>query len=132
MKMHGAKAYRTAVGLAIGTALLLFWANGAVGIIGSEDHRGNLLFAGVLAVAVGGAIVTRLRAGGMARTMVAAAGAQALVAAIAVIAGWGKDADPEWPRDILAVTAMFVVLWLLAAWLFRRAIPARTPAAGPA
>jgi hypothetical protein len=55
----------------------------------------------------------------MARTLVATALAQALVAVIAVIAGMGRPASP--PLEILGVTALFAALWLVSAWLFRKA-----------
>ena len=46
----GQAAYRAAVGLALGSALLLGWVNGAVGIIGSEDNEANLMYGGVIVV----------------------------------------------------------------------------------
>jgi hypothetical protein len=42
----GEAAYRAAIGLAVGSALLLGWVNGAVGIIGSEQNDANLMYAG--------------------------------------------------------------------------------------
>jgi len=105
-------AYRAAVGVALAAAFLLVWANGAVGIIGSEGNPANLMFAGVLAVGLVGAAVARLRPRGMARALVATALAQALVAVIALVAGMGH---------ILVATAFFGALWLASAWLFRRA-----------
>ena len=44
---------------------------------------------------------------------------QAVVAVIALIAGWGSTA-PIWPKDILALTGFFVALWLLSAYLFQK------------
>lgn len=105
-------AYRAAVGVALVAAFLLVWANGAVGIIGSEDNPANLMFAGVLAVAIIGAVVARFRPRGMARALVATALAQALVAVITVVAGLGY---------IFVATGFFAALWLASAWLFRRA-----------
>lgn len=105
-------AYRAAVGVALAAAFLLVWANGAVGIIGSEDNPANLMFGGVLAVGLVGAAVARFRPQGMARALVATALAQALVAVIAAVAGMGH---------IFVATAFFGALWLGSAWLFRRA-----------
>lgn len=113
-------AYRAAAACALLTASLMVWINLAVGIIGSEQNDANAMYAGVLAVAIGGACLARLRAPGMARAMLAAAGAQMLVAVIAVALGLGVG-GPIWPRDILGVTAMLTASWLLAGWLFRRA-----------
>jgi hypothetical protein len=114
-------AYRAAVGVALAAAFLLVWANGAVGIIGSEDNPANLMFGGVLAVGLVGAAVARFRPPGMARALVATALAQALVAVIAAASGAGY---------IFVATAFFGALWLASAWLFRRA--ALEPAAAGA
>ncbi len=106
------KAYRAAVGIALAAAFLLVWANEAVGLIGSEDNPANLMFYGVLGVGIGGAVVARFRPRAMARVMVVTALAPVLVAAIALVAGWGRPPP-------LAI-GFFVVLWLVSAWLFRR------------
>ena len=63
--------------------------NLAVGIIGTEDNPANLMYGGVLAVGIVGAIIARFQPHGMARALVATALAQALVAVIALIAGLG-------------------------------------------
>ena len=112
--------YRYAVGVALAAAFLLVWVNGAVGIIGSENNDANLMYVGVLAVAMIGALIARFHAPGMARAMYATALAQVLVAVIALVAGLGS-AGPIWPRDVLALTAFFAALWLGSAWLFRKA-----------
>src|ERR687893_1141155 len=88
-RMTGNRAYRTAVGVALAAAFILVWMNLAVGIIGSEDNPANLMYGGVLAVGIVGALVARFRPLGMARALVATALAQALVAVIALAAGWG-------------------------------------------
>lgn len=112
VRMSRNSAYRVAVGVALATAFLLVWVNGAVGIIGSEDNPANLMFGGVLAVGLVGAVVARFRPRGMARALVATAFAQVLVAVIAAVAGVGH---------IFVATALFGGLWLASAWLFRRA-----------
>jgi hypothetical protein len=45
--------------------------NLAVGIIGSEDNPANLMYGGVLAVGIIGAIIARFEPHGMARALVA-------------------------------------------------------------
>jgi len=105
-------AYRAAVGVALATAFILIWINLAVGIIGTENNPENFIFVGVLGVAIVGAIIARLRPHGMAVALVATAIAQALVAAVTLMKGSG---------NILAVTGLFIVLWLTSAYLFRRA-----------
>ena len=54
---------------------------------------------GVLAVRSIGTLVARFQPQGMACALFATTLAQALVAVIALIAGWGS-AGPTWPRDI--------------------------------
>jgi len=117
-------AYRSAVGVAIAAAFILIWVNGAVGIIGDESNDANMMYIGVLAIAIIGAIIARFQPHGMARALHATALAQALVAVIALIAGFGST-GPIWPWDILISTGFFAALWLISAWLFRKA--AREP-----
>jgi hypothetical protein len=111
----GNNAYRAAVGVALAAAFILVWMNLAVGIIGSEDNPANLMYGGVLAVGVLGAVIARFQPHGMARALVATALAQALVAVIALIAGLG------YILALTILTGIFVALWLASAWLFRRA-----------
>ena len=116
----GGGRYRLAAALAVLTALLLVWVNLAVGIIGSERNDANLMYAGVLAVSVGGACLARLRAAGMARAMLATAAAQMLVGAVALAFGLGAG-GAAWPKDVIGATAVLSAMWLASAWLFRRA-----------
>jgi hypothetical protein len=104
-------AYRSGAALAVVTAFLTIWVNGAVGMIGSEGNPYNLLFLGVLVLALLGAIVARFRPGGMAVAMAVAAAAQALVGALGL------------PTDLRGgvLSIAFAGLWLLAAALFRKA-----------
>lgn len=115
----GNKAYRAAVGVALATAFILLWMNLAVGIIGNEENPANLMYGGVLAVGIIGSFIARFQPHGMERTLVATALAQALVAAIALIAGLGHT---------FVLTGFFVALWLTSARLFRRAARERAPA----
>ena len=110
--------YRIALGVALATAFGLVWVNGAVGIIGNESNDANLLFFGVLAVAIVGALIARFRPQGMALAFVATAIAQAGVAAYALFNELGSTAA-IWPKDVLMLSGFFVALWLLSAWLFR-------------
>lgn len=61
--------YWLAFGLALGTTFLLVWANLAVGLIGSGPNLGNLMYIGVIAIAIIGTISSRFAAMGMERTM---------------------------------------------------------------
>jgi len=111
VRMSRSWAYRAGAAAALAAAFLIVWANGAVGMIGDEDNPYNLLFLGVIVLALAGAIAARFRAAGMALAMAAAAVAQAAVAV------GGLSADP---RGAVLSTA-FAGLWLLAAALFRAA-----------
>jgi hypothetical protein len=113
-------AYRAAVGVAVATALLLLWVVGAVGVIGEDGDRADLLYGGVLAVGVIGAVSARLKPQGMARALLAMALATALVAVIALIAG-KHEAPLSSASEILGLNGFFVALFLASAWLFRHA-----------
>lgn len=126
LRATGDLAYRAGVVVAVGAAFLLIWVNLAVGIIGSEDNPANLMFFGVLAAGVIAAFAADFRARGMARALLAMAALQTLAGATALAAGWGAGGE-NWPQVIFVMTGFFGGLWLLSAWLFRKA--ARTPAA---
>ena len=79
-------------------------------MIGSEDNPYNLLFGGVLAIAIVGSIATRFRPTGMALATAAAGAAQ-----IAVAVG-GIPTDPQGAL----FSSILGGLWLLAALLFRK------------
>ena len=108
-------AYRAGAAAAIGTGFFLVWANLAVGLIGDEQNPANLMYAGVLLVAIVGAIAARFRAHGMTRAMTATAVAQAIVGAIAIV---GRL---DVPVMLLGITVMYVVLWMVSAVLFGKA-----------
>lgn len=113
------RAYRLASAAAIGGAFLISWANLAVGIVGSEDNSFNNLFFYALLVGVGGAIVARFRARGMAVAMLATTAA--IAAAFVVAASHTPvEANVSHARELVA-TAMIASPLLLSAWLFGRA-----------
>jgi hypothetical protein len=119
-------AYRAGAGIAIAAAFILVWINLAVGIIGAEGNPANLIFGGVLVIGFVGAILARFRPRGMACALIATACAQALTGAIALYIGWSSE-RANWPIAMVILTAVFVALWALSAWLFRKA--AREPSA---
>ena len=119
----GEAAYRAAVGLALGSALLLGWVNGAVGIIGSEDNPANLMYGGVLVVGAIGAIIARFKPEGMARVLFATALAQTLVAVIALVGRLGSPYSG--PLEIISVNGFFVALFVGSAVLFSKAARGR-------
>lgn len=111
-KKTGNAAYRTGVGLALAAAFLIIWVNGAVGIIGNESNNANMMYYGVLAVGFIGALIARFEPRGMARAMIATAGAQVLVFGIALVAGWGFTG---------LITFFFLAFWVGSARLFQKA-----------
>ncbi len=113
-KRGGSTAYRLATGVALAVAFALVWMNLAVGIIGSEENLANLMYVGVLAVGVVGAIIARLRPLGMSRALFATALAQVLVGVIALTVE---------PGSTLILNGFFAALWVGSALLFRRAVP---------
>ena len=101
-------AYRGGVAMALAATFLVIWVNGAVGMIGDEGDPANMMFAGVLAVALLGTILARFRPAGMALAMAAAALAQAIAG------GVGMLIDPL--GGIFSTG--FAALWLVSAALF--------------
>ena len=123
----GNTAYRAAVGVALAAALFLFWLMGAVGVIGVEGDRADLMYFGVLAVGIMGAIIARFRPHGMARALFVTALAQASVAVIALIAGTHQSPISS-VAEIVGLNGIFVALFIGSAWLFQhsaREQPAR-------
>ena len=112
--------YRFAAIVAALGAFFLVWINGAVGIIGNEENKANLLFFGVLCVAALGAVIARFRARGMSIALYTTALSQVLVAVYAITMQLGAS-GPIWPRDILMLTAFFCAFWLVSGWLFNKA-----------
>jgi hypothetical protein len=116
--------YRLAVGVAVVAGLLLVWANLAVGLVGSEDNPANLLYGGVLAVALSGAFAARFRPLGMSWAMFGAALTYVVVTAIALFIWKPTAATAEHSGgfvNVLVANAAFAALWVAAGWLFRRA-----------
>lgn len=116
--MKGRTAYRVAAGLALAAAFILVWLSLGVGIIGKDGDPANLMYFGVLAVGLVGAIIARFHPHGMARASFAMALAQALVTAIALIARWGLPWSG--PVEILMLNGFFIAMFGGSAWLFRR------------
>jgi hypothetical protein len=123
----GNVVYRAAVGVALAAALLLIWLNLAVGLIGTEGDRANLMYVGVLAVGIIGAAIARFQPHGMARALFATALAQTLVAVIALIFELGFPESG--PLEILALNGFFAALFVGSALLFRYAARVHPPRA---
>lgn len=111
--------YLSAIGVALMASFILIWLSLGVGIIGQDGDPANVMYFGVLAVGIIGAIIARLQPDGMARALLAMALAQTLVAVIAVAAGLGLPWSG--PAEILGLNGFFVALFGGSAWLFRQA-----------
>lgn len=119
---HAKKTYRWAFGTGLLGAFLLFWVNGAVGIIGGDSNPANMLFAAVFLVGIIGSLVSGLKARGMAITMYTTAAVQMLVPVVALIIY--KPGEYSWSPGIFGVfllTAFFALLFLISAMLFKKA-----------
>ena len=118
MKTENAN-HKTALVLAIATVLILFWVIGAVGVLGADGDPADLMYIGVLAVGVTGAIIVRFQPMGMARAMIATALAQTLVTVIALIIG-KQDAPYMSVFEIVSLNGFFVTLFLGSARMFQK------------
>lgn len=107
-------SYRGGVALALLTGFLTVWINLAVGIVGNEDNPVNLLFFGVVLIALVGALVARFRAAGMALAMFTAALVQLAIASIP----WLRGLEDPIPASILSL--VLAGLWLISGLLFRK------------
>lgn len=120
VRASSAWSYRLGAGLAVLASVLLLWLNGAVGVIGPEDHPANLLYLGLMAATFAGALASRFRASGLSLTMASAALLQALTGVLAITRNWGEASESQ-PRPVIVLSIFFCLIWLASAALFRRA-----------
>jgi hypothetical protein len=111
---------RVAIGFALFTGFLLLWTNLAVGVIGSENNPVNLLYFGLIFIAIIGTFIARFQPKGMSLTMYSIAIGQALIAAIALIGGFYQPPSGT-VFQIIAVNGFFISLFVVSALLFRYA-----------
>jgi hypothetical protein len=102
------------------TTLFLLFGIGALGIIGAGG-RPDLMYLAALAVALGGAVLARFRARGMALALTAAAVVTFAVGLVAIVAGFSDEPGAS-VVEILGLSGMFAALFAGSAWLFRRSI----------
>jgi hypothetical protein len=119
VRASGNTSYRLGAAIAIGTAFLLVWINLAVGIIGSENNPLNLMFFGVILVAIFGSIAVWFRADGMARTMIVTAALQAAIGLGVFLADAGGS-EPPGAVGLLLLIECFAFGWAVSAALFHR------------
>lgn len=119
--------HRLAVASAIGTTLLMIWANLAVGLIGSGPNPGNLMYIGVVGVVIIGTVLGRFTAKGMERTVFAAALALVLHTGIALLANMHQYPNSS-VAGIICVNGFFAILFSVSGLLFRYVALKQSPA----
>ena len=107
-------SYKAGVGLALVAGFALGWSN-MVHVADSENPA-NLLYFSVLAVGVVGALLARLKAPGLARTLFVMAATLALIAVILP-----SGAPPDMARRMAIGHGVLVVLFTASGLLFQRA-----------
>lgn len=111
VRMTPDRFFRAGAFFALLSAFLVFWANGAVGMIGNEDNPINLMFIGVVLIALVGAILSRFGTEGMALAMFTAGTVQASIATIFGILG------SDYRGGVF--TIVLSTTWILAGALFK-------------
>lgn len=111
--------YGLAIAATLAAALMLIWFSLGVGIIGADGDPANVMYFGVVAVGLIGALIARLQPQGMSRVSIVMAVIQALIAVIAIVAKLGYPYSG--PLELLLLNGFFVALFLGSAWLFHRA-----------
>jgi hypothetical protein len=122
-RMSGNVMARAGFAAAVLGGFFLVWVNLAVGLVGDGGNPANLMFMGVPVFAVIASLLARGRAPAMAHAMLATAAVHALVGVVAAIGGWGAPHDGA--LRVAAITAFFMVPWLLSAALFHLAATRR-------
>lgn len=117
--LTGKTAYWSALGVALTASLFLVWLSLGVGIIGADGDPANIMYFGVIAVGLAGAVIARLQAVGMSRTLVAMAIIQTLIAVIALVGRLGLPWSG--PLELILLNGFFIVVFAGSAWLFQRA-----------
>lgn len=120
IKMSKKRFFLFAHTVAIGGMLLLFGANGAVGIIGSESQPANRLFVAVFAVWLVGASISRFKAKGMTYTMFMTAIVQLSMPFVALVIyptlSWGAAGM----MGVFILNAFFALVFIFSGLLFRK------------
>jgi hypothetical protein len=105
-------AYLCGFIFAVGTGFVTVWVNIAVGMIQDEGNPMNLVFLGVLVVAIVGTLLARFKASGMSTVMLVTGATQALIG-LCVLA-FGMD-----NAFTAMLIAAFALPWWVSAGLFR-------------
>jgi len=104
--------YRGGAALAAVGGFLMLWAQGAVGLVGSENDLFNLLFLSPLLIGVVGASLSGFRARGLSLTLWVMAAVQAVTVAV----GYAVTRDGD-----AFLLCIWIGVWALSAGLVGRA-----------
>jgi hypothetical protein len=118
MRLSSNIVYKVAMGLAIGATFFMVSVNLAVGLIGAGPNAGNLMYAGIIAVLIGGIYMSRFKAAGLERTMYATAFAFVLHTSIALVANM-QNYPGSSVMEIIGVNLFFASPYVVAGLLFR-------------
>jgi hypothetical protein len=110
----GAWSYKAGVGVALVAGFALGWSNMVQ--VADSGHPENLVYYSVLAVGVVGALLARLQARGLARTLFVMAATLALIAVILP-----SGAPPDMARRMAIGHGVYVVVFIASGLLFRHA-----------
>ncbi|MDN4175524.1 hypothetical protein QWY28_21350 [Nocardioides sp. SOB77] len=112
--MTTSTAHRLGLACALGAAVALVLAAGALGIVGAGG-RPDRAYVAVLAVLLVGSALARLRPAPMSLVLAATTLTQVVVSAALLLSGAAAGASAA---DVVMVTAGFAGLFAAAAWLF--------------
>lgn len=110
----GVWSYKAGVGIALVSGFALGWSDMVQ--VADSGHPENLVYYSVLAVGLVGALLSRLHARGLARTLFAMAATLALIAVILP-----SGAPPDMARRMAIGHGVYVVLFIASGLLFRHA-----------
>lgn len=115
------KIYCLAFLIGLGWMLLLGLANGAVGIIGSENNPANLMYWSVFVVRIIGSLFSHLKSRGMKITLFITALVQLIIPVFAFFiwpakASWGNAGV----IGVFIINLIFALLFVVSALLFGR------------
>jgi hypothetical protein len=117
-------AYKMGVAMGVGTAFLLVWVNGAVGIIGSEDNPANVMYFGVLIIGMIGVFLSNFEPRRLSNAMVAVAASQMIVPVLAYLFFRPFVSTPGELMGVafvFGINVFFALLWAGSALMFKRA-----------
>lgn len=111
---------RPALGLSLFTSFLIVWMNAAVGIIGSEDNRINIIYYGLVSFSIIWVMIENYTLLGFARSMFASMIVTVLLGVSVMIAAGMNGVSLIGLIQIAVLNGIFAVLYGISALLFRK------------